>query len=64
MGNTPSVQDLQKKKKRLENTIVEYEIVIRKERIYGDRDRIQQLVGELNGVKTELEKVTKSLSKS
>lgn len=64
MGNTPSVQELQKKKSRLENTIVEYEIVIRKERVYGDRTRIQSLQKDIEELKAELAKLNKTLSKT
>ena len=64
MGNTPSVQELRKKKSRLENTIVEYEIVIRKERVYGDRARIQSLQEEIEKIKEELAKLNKTLSKT
>ena len=65
MGNTPSVQELQKKKKSLENTIVEYSIVIRKEHKYGppDRNRIEYLKGEIENMSEEIERINKTLSK-
>lgn len=66
MGNTPSVQDLKKHKTRLENTIVEYNIVIRKENVYGapDRNRVEFLKGEIEKMKEEVSKINKTLSKT
>ncbi len=65
MGNTPSVQELQKRKTRLENTIVEYNIVIRKEHVYGppDRNRVEQLQSEIEEMTEELSRINKTLSK-
>ena len=65
MGNTPSVQELQKKKKTLENTIIEYNIVVRKEHKYGapDRNRIEYLKGEIENMSEEIERINKTLSK-
>lgn len=66
MGNKPSVQDLQKKRNKLENTICEYNIVIRKEHVYGapDRNRVEFLKGEIEKMKLEVQTINKTLSKS
>lgn len=65
MGNSQSIHDLQKQKTRLENTIVEYSIVIRKENITGapDRNRVEYLKGEIEHMTEEVERINKALSK-
>lgn len=66
MGNKQSAQDLHKKKTRLENTIIEYNIVIRKENVYGapDRNRVEFLKGEIEKMKEEVYNINKTLSKT
>jgi hypothetical protein len=65
MGNAPSIPELKKKKQILENTIIEYNIVIRKEHVYGapDRNRVEYLKGEIENMTEELEHINKTLSK-
>ncbi len=65
MGNTPSVAELQKKKRSLEDTIVAHSIVIKKEQVYGapDRNRVEQLKAEIEIMSEEVIKINKSLSK-
>ena len=65
MGNVPSVPELQKRKKMLENTIIEYSIVIRKEHVQGaaDRNRVEYLKSEIEKMSEEIVQINKTLSK-
>jgi hypothetical protein len=65
MGNAKSKPDLLKRKKEIENTIVEYTIVIRKEQKYGApyKDRIEYLQEEIENLSRQLEEINKQLLK-
>jgi len=65
MGNKPSIPELQKRKRQLENTIISHQIVIRKEHKYGapDRNRIEELKGDIDIMSEEVERINKALSK-
>lgn len=65
MGNKQSVPELQKRKKELEDTIISHQIVIRKEHKFGapDRNRIEELKGDIDEMSEEIERINKTLSK-
>ena len=65
MGNKQSIPELQKRKRQLENTIISHQIVIRKEHKYGapDRNRIEELNGDIENMSEEIERINKALSK-
>jgi len=65
MGNTKSKPELLKRKKEIENTIIEYNIVIRKEQKYGSpyKERVKYLQEEIDNLSGELERINKALSK-
>lgn len=65
MGNTKSKPELLKRKQEIEGTIIEYNIVIRKEQKYDApyKERIKYLQEEIENLSEELERINKALSK-
>lgn len=63
MGNVKSIPKLEARKKELQNTIVEYNIVIRKEQKYGApyKERVDYLKQEIERMSEELEQINKRL---